>query len=81
MRGMLEFQERDGSEAGCIEALARLRWPQGTVCARLAASGGLADLMLQRAVDQPTITCRQSIDGLQPEGARPALAGWGRSFD
>ncbi len=34
MRGMLEFQERYGSEAGCIEALARLRWPQGYVCAR-----------------------------------------------
>jgi len=32
MRGMLEFQERYGSEAGCIEALARLRWPQGYVC-------------------------------------------------
>jgi transposase-like protein len=31
---MLEFQERYGSEAGCIEALARLRWPQGYVCAR-----------------------------------------------
>ncbi len=34
MRGMLEFQERYGSEAGCIEALVRLRWPQGYVCAR-----------------------------------------------
>ena len=34
MRGMLEFQERYGSEAGCIETLARLRWPQGYVCAR-----------------------------------------------
>ncbi len=34
MRGMLGFQERYGSEAGCIEALARLRWPQGYVCAR-----------------------------------------------
>ena len=33
MGGMLEFQERSGSEAGCIEALARLRWPQGYVCA------------------------------------------------
>ena len=33
MGGMLEFQERYGSEAGCIEALARLRWPQGYVCA------------------------------------------------
>ena len=37
MRGMLEFQERYGSEAGCIEALARLRWPQGYVCARCGA--------------------------------------------
>ena len=37
MRGMLEFQERYGSEAGCIEALARLRWPHGYVCARCAA--------------------------------------------
>jgi transposase-like protein len=34
MRGMLAFRERYGSEAGCIEALARLRWPQGYVCAR-----------------------------------------------
>ena len=33
MGGMLAFQERYGSEAGCIEALARLRWPQGYVCA------------------------------------------------
>ncbi|MCH9000667.1 MAG: transposase [Proteobacteria bacterium] len=37
MRGMLEFQERYGSEAGCIEALARLRWPQGYVCAHCGA--------------------------------------------
>ncbi len=43
MRGMLEFQERYGSEAGCIEALARLRWPQGYVCAQLAARGGATD--------------------------------------
>ena len=34
MRGMWEFQERYGTEAGCIEALAQLRWPQGYVCAR-----------------------------------------------
>ncbi len=34
MCGILEFQERYGSEADCIEALARLRWPQGYVCAR-----------------------------------------------
>ncbi len=33
MRGILEFQEGYGSEADCIEALARLRWPQGYVCA------------------------------------------------
>ncbi len=75
MSGMLEFQERHGSEAGCIEALARLRWPQGTVCARRTRIADLADLMLQRAVAQPTITYRQSIDGLQPEGALPAFAG------
>ncbi len=37
MRGMLEFQECSGSEAGCIEALARRRWPQGYVCSRCAA--------------------------------------------
>ncbi len=34
MGRMLAFQERHGSEAACIEALARLRWPQGYVCAR-----------------------------------------------
>ncbi len=34
MCGILEFQERHGSEADCIETLARLRWPQGYVCAR-----------------------------------------------
>ena len=34
MSGILEFLERHGSEADCIEALARLRWPQGYVCAR-----------------------------------------------
>ncbi len=34
MRGMLEFQEHYGSEADCIEALARLRWPEGYVCGR-----------------------------------------------
>jgi len=34
MRGKLEVQERYGSEAGCVEALARQRRPQGYVCAR-----------------------------------------------
>jgi len=34
---MLAFQERYGSEAGCIEALARLRWPHGYVCAACGA--------------------------------------------
>ena len=34
MRGMLGFQKRCGTEEGCIEVLARLRWPQGYVCAR-----------------------------------------------
>lgn len=34
MGGILEFQERYGSEAACIEALARRRWPQGYVCRR-----------------------------------------------
>ena len=34
MRGMLGIQKRYGSEAGCIGALDRLRWPQGYVCAR-----------------------------------------------
>ena len=34
MCAIFEFQERHGSEADCIEALARLRWPQGYVCAR-----------------------------------------------
>jgi transposase-like protein len=29
---MLEFQERYGTEAACIEALARRRWPHGYVC-------------------------------------------------
>ncbi len=109
MRAMLEFQERYGSEAGCIEALARLRWPQGYVCARCAArrsyqlktrartfecarcghqesvtAGTIfhrtriadpADFVLQRAVARPTITYRELIDGLQPEGALPVLTG------
>ena len=35
----------------------------------------LADFVLQRAVAQPTITFSHLIDGLQPEGALPALAG------
>ncbi len=35
----------------------------------------LADFVLQRAVAQPTITYRQLIDGLQPEGALTALTG------
>lgn len=34
MSSLLEFQERYGSEAACIEALARHRWPDGYVCAR-----------------------------------------------
>ena len=35
----------------------------------------LADVVLQRAVAQPTITHRQLIDGPQPQGALPALTG------
>ena len=35
----------------------------------------MADFVLQRAVAQPTITYRQLINGLQPEGALPALTG------
>ena len=35
----------------------------------------MADFVLQRAVAQPTITYRQMINGLQPEGALPALTG------
>ncbi len=49
MRGMLEFQARYGSEAGCLEALARLRWPQGYVCARsrrLQAAGKHANVVI-----------------------------------
>ena len=34
MRGMLGFQEDCGTEESCIDALDRLRWPQGYVCAR-----------------------------------------------
>ncbi len=37
MRGMLEFQERYGSETGSLEALALLRWPHGYVCAACGA--------------------------------------------
>ncbi len=57
MRGMLEFQERYGSEAGCIETLARLRWPQGYVCARLRRAAELptqdpaADLRTRAAAE------------------------------
>ncbi len=42
---------------------------------RRARTADLADFVLQRAVAQPTITYRQLIDGLQPEGALPALTG------
>ncbi len=35
--------------------------------------GDLADFVLQRTMAQPTITYRQLVDGLQPEGALPAL--------
>ena len=42
---------------------------------RRARTADPADPVLQRAVAQPTITFRQLIDGLQPEGALPALAG------
>ena len=37
--------------------------------------GELADFVLQRAMARPTITYRQLVDGLQPEGALPAFAG------
>ena len=33
----------------------------------------LADSVLQRAVARPTITYRESVNGLQPQGALPAL--------
>ena len=48
----------------------RLRIGGGRHC-----GAGPADFALQRAVAQPTIAYRQSIDGLQPEGAPPAAAG------
>ena len=35
----------------------------------------LADFVLRRAMARPTITYRQLVDGLQPEGALPALTG------
>ncbi len=38
MGGILEFQDRHGSEAACIETLARHRWPNGYVCARCGGS-------------------------------------------
>jgi len=34
MAGIQEFQTRYGTEAACIEALARLKWPQGFRCER-----------------------------------------------
>jgi transposase-like protein len=40
MGGIFEFQERYGSEAACIEALARHRWPEGYVCPRCAGDEG-----------------------------------------
>jgi hypothetical protein len=30
--GLLQFQEKFGTEQACIEHLARLRWPDGFVC-------------------------------------------------
>jgi len=33
MAGLLEFAARFGTEEGCIEHLAALRWPGGFVCA------------------------------------------------
>ncbi len=34
MGGILEFQDQYASEADCIEALARRRWPEGYLCVR-----------------------------------------------
>ncbi len=42
---------------------------------RRAGIGELTDFVLRRAMARPTITYRQLVDGLQPEGALPALAG------
>ncbi len=66
---MLEFQERYGSEAGCIEPLARLHWPQGYVCARCGH---------QESVTAGTIFHRtrtavaQMVSGGVVDGARQA---------
>ena len=35
----------------------------------------LADFVLRRAMARPTITYQQLVNGLQPQGALPALAG------
>ncbi len=35
----------------------------------------LADFVLRRAMDQPTITYKELVDSLQPQGALPALTG------
>ncbi len=50
-------------------------------CNRRTRIADLADFVLQRAVAQPTITYRQLSDGLQPEGALPALAGRAIAFE
>ncbi len=42
---------------------------------RRARIADLADFVLRRAMTRPTITYRQLIDGLQPQGALPALTG------
>ncbi len=42
---------------------------------RRARIGDLADLVLRRAMARPTITYSQLVDGLQPQGALPALTG------
>ena len=48
---------------------------------RRARIADLADFVLRRAMARPTITYRDLVNGLQPQGALPALTGLGRCLE
>ncbi len=49
--------------------------PRVFECAGCGRIAELADFVLRRAVDCRTITYRQLVDGIQPQGATPASSG------
>ncbi len=85
MTGLLAFRDRYANEQACIAALASMHWPDsfdGYVDLdadfrfnRRDRIAELADLMLRRTVDCPSITYRQLVDGLQPQDATLASSG------